>query len=42
LTLSDRRVVGAADNDNDGTYEAAVAAASVASVGVVDSCANGS
>jgi hypothetical protein len=40
LTLSDGRVVDAVDNDNDGTYEAAVGSASVASVRVVDSCGN--
>jgi hypothetical protein len=40
LKLSDGRVVDAVDNDNDGTYEAAVGSASVSAVRVVDSCEN--
>jgi neutral ceramidase len=40
FTLSDGRRVAAADPNNDGTYEATVGTASVASVHVVDGCAN--
>jgi hypothetical protein len=42
LTLSDGRVVHAADDDNDGTYEAAVGSAAVSAVRVVDGCGNAS